>query len=144
MLAARNMRRQCSDVDVHRSFSNDDWTNQCVRVTETTVFDMNASSCNGHKCPPCVLLSGSTAVTIKNCGSNRVGGDIFVANINNDGKTVVVVSDGEVAETPNKILYSGESLYCHCNGQNSRLTCPEFSDCEFSLPQNQSCTASMP
>lgn len=140
---ALSFEGQCSDVMENREYYS--WaTSLCTRVKETAVLNMKTTDCNGYKCPPCILVEGHTAVTIQNCGNNTLAGELFIANINNDGKTLVTVSDGEDMSTPDRILFAGESIYCQCNNANSHLSCAAYSKCAFALPQNHTCTAFMP
>ena len=41
-----------------------------------------------------------------------------VFNINNDGKTLVTVSDGEDGATKDKVFRTGEAAYCSCSSSN--------------------------
>eukprot|EP00746_Dinoflagellata_sp_MGD_P077219 gnl/MRDRNA2_/MRDRNA2_31008_c0_seq1.p1 gnl/MRDRNA2_/MRDRNA2_31008_c0~~gnl/MRDRNA2_/MRDRNA2_31008_c0_seq1.p1 ORF type:complete len:272 (+),score=17.22 gnl/MRDRNA2_/MRDRNA2_31008_c0_seq1:111-818(+) len=137
---------ECNDIEAYHQFSNNLKNNQCVRIDGTAVLDMGANSCNSYKCPPCFLVHKATAVklTIENCGSITGSSELFIANINMDGRTPVVISDGEVDDTPDRIVYSGESLYCLCNSLNNRLSCAGYSNCHFSLPSDQTCREFMP
>jgi hypothetical protein len=138
--------QKCSDVELHSAYY-EGGPSQCIRVNETSVLDMSKiDECSGYQCPPCMLLEGRTAITVHNCNSSNM--DYFFANINNDGDTVVVVSDGFKEEEyeevgVSRVLLAGESVYCQCNGKN-RLICPSYSSCTYSLAQPQTCTTFMP
>lgn len=105
-----------------------------------------AGECGASRCPPCMMLEGQTAITVQNCNASSHT-DYFFANINNDGYTVAVISDGFQEEggelAVSRTLLAGESVYCQCSAGN-RLSCPLFSSCTYSVNERQNCNAFMP